>query len=62
MSQSMANKAPFAEPKKWQRTPTSRMDHITAYPDRRMEVHLKGLPQTWVFLLQRGCKKEEQKK
>ena len=38
------------------------LDHITAYPDRRMEVHLKGLPQTWVFLLQRGCKKEEQKK
>ena len=31
MSQSMTNKAPVAEPKKWQRTPTSRMDHITAY-------------------------------
>ena len=31
MSQSIANKAPVAEPKKWRRTPTSRMDHITAY-------------------------------
>lgn len=29
------------------------LDHITARPDRRLEVHLKHLPQTWVFSLDR---------
>lgn len=28
------------------------LDHITAYPDRRLEVSLKKLPQKWVYLLE----------
>ena len=27
------------------------LDHITAYPDRRMEVHLKFLPTKWSYVL-----------
>ncbi len=29
----------------------SLLDHITAYPDRRMEVHLKLLPAKWTYVL-----------
>lgn len=32
------------------------LDHITAYPDRRLEVTLKLLPQKWVFLLKASSK------
>lgn len=28
------------------------LDHITAYPDRRMEVHLKLLPTKWTYVLE----------
>lgn len=28
------------------------LDHITAYPDRRMEVHLKLLPTKWLYVLE----------
>ena len=28
------------------------LDHITAYPDRRMEVYLKLLPTKWTYVLE----------
>lgn len=30
----------------------SLLDHITAYPDRHMEVHLKLLPTKWTYVLE----------
>ena len=34
------------------------LDHITAYPDRHMEVHLKLLPTKWIYVLEKpGCGK-----
>lgn len=32
------------------------LDHITAYPDRRMEVYLKHLPAKWTYVLETSSK------
>ncbi len=32
------------------------LDHITAYPDRRLEVHLKLLPTRWTYVLETSSK------